>query len=235
MVRKRNTHLGSFSSPRALFHCSIWIQGGGTKPPRPHPILRSPNATDLHFAPAAKTRVAFWRFHGLRHDGWGTPLLRRREFGNPRGPATPLNFYSSPCQKSDLNWAWRRLEAIFQTILFRQHWGGPWEKVSKLSTHLPIWCGLSNKAKRFRQVLGRLAWFSLTLPVLSFHISWLVSYQSSPTLGSEHGFWCPNPGLPVMGSEGLTACLLHPIHLDSEIQMFDVFWCWDGGLQGGAF
>ena len=43
------------------------------------------------------------------------------------------------------------------------------------------------KAKRFRQVLGRLAWFSLTMPLLSFHISWLGSFQSSPTVGGERG------------------------------------------------
>ena len=103
-VKETHTWVVFHPTP-TLFHCSIWIQGGGTKPPWPHPILRSPNATDLHFAPAAKTRVAFWRFHGLRHDGWvmilSTPLLRR-EFGNPKEPATPLNFYSSPCQIYDI-------------------------------------------------------------------------------------------------------------------------------------
>ena len=65
-----------FHPPGALFHCSFEFNGGGSKPPWPHPILRSPNATDLQFAPAAKTRVAFWRFRGLRHDGWVMILPR---------------------------------------------------------------------------------------------------------------------------------------------------------------
>ena len=39
----------------------------------------------------------------------------------------------------------------------------------------------TQEAARFRSVLGKLAWFSLTCPVLLFHISWLSHYQHLPT------------------------------------------------------
>ena len=39
----------------------------------------------------------------------------------------------------------------------------------------------SQEAARFRSVLGKLAWFSLTCPVLLFHVSWLSHYQHLPT------------------------------------------------------
>ena len=36
-------------------------------------------------------------------------------------------------------------------------------------------------AKRFRSVLGRLAWVSLTSPQLLFYVSWCATYQTKPT------------------------------------------------------
>ena len=73
------------------------------------------------------------------------------------------------------------------------------------------------QGKRFRQVLGRLAWFS------SLCLSCLSIYRES-----HFGWWTwflvpKAPGLPVMGSEGLTACLLHPIHLDLRFKCLTYF------------
>ena len=47
---------------------------------------------------------------------------------------------------------------------------------------------LSEKdAKRYRTTLGKLAWFSLTVPVIQYQISWLSCFQSCPTLNAEKG------------------------------------------------
>ena len=45
----------------------------------------------------------------------------------------------------------------------------------------------ADRAGQFRTVLGKLAWFSLTVPVLAYQISWCSSYQQSPTEMSEQG------------------------------------------------
>ena len=42
-------------------------------------------------------------------------------------------------------------------------------------------------AKRYRAVLGRLAWFSLTVPLLAYHVSWCASFQSAATVLAEKG------------------------------------------------
>ena len=39
-------------------------------------------------------------------------------------------------------------------------------------------------AERYRTVLGKLAWYSLTLPPLQYYVSWLSCYQQSPTEAS---------------------------------------------------
>ena len=36
--------------------------------------------------------------------------------------------------------------------------------------------------ERFRSVLGKLSWFSMTAPTLSFFVSWLSTFQSKPTV-----------------------------------------------------
>ena len=43
------------------------------------------------------------------------------------------------------------------------------------------------ESELYRSVLGKLAWYSLTLPILSYHISWLSSYMQSPTTTAMTG------------------------------------------------
>ena len=42
-------------------------------------------------------------------------------------------------------------------------------------------------AKRYRTTLGKLAWFSLTVPVIQYQVSWLSCFQSRPTVNAEKG------------------------------------------------
>ena len=42
-------------------------------------------------------------------------------------------------------------------------------------------------ASRYRTVLGKLAWFALTVPVLGYQIGWCSCYQQCPTVQSEKG------------------------------------------------
>ena len=47
---------------------------------------------------------------------------------------------------------------------------------------------LSEKdAKRYRTTLGKLAWFSLTVPVIQYQVSWLSCFQSRPTVNADKG------------------------------------------------
>ena len=41
------------------------------------------------------------------------------------------------------------------------------------------------KSSKFRSVLGRLAWFSLTIPPMAYYISWLSCFQQKPTISAE--------------------------------------------------
>ena len=43
----------------------------------------------------------------------------------------------------------------------------------------------STNSSRFRSVLGRLAWFRLTIPPMAYYISWLSCFQQKPTVSAE--------------------------------------------------
>ena len=43
----------------------------------------------------------------------------------------------------------------------------------------------TSKSSKFRSVLGRLAWFSLTIPPMAYYISWLSCFQQKPTISAE--------------------------------------------------
>ena len=43
----------------------------------------------------------------------------------------------------------------------------------------------SCNSSRFRSVLGRLAWFSLTIPPMAYYMSWLSCFQQKPTISAE--------------------------------------------------